>query len=197
LAFALDNELLDFGVIFCLIFVVRVYSKKSFRQSCRKMFLISVLTDFSVLFSFLTEAERLSISCSDVVRLSSYTGASRDNVSDVRASQMLDNIPVVFEPNPTAQLEQDESKQTVMRLLQRLPDTYRLTFTLRYMNALSIQEIADFLSISVSAVKVRLHRARQRLKEEIIQMVQDEFEGNQLPPEFTQKVISCREQGLV
>jgi len=110
-------------------------------------------------------------------------------LNDETAHQMVENMPVDRNSNPTTQLEREESRQNVMRILQRLPETYRLAFTLRYMDLLSVQEIADFLGISVSAVKVRLHRARQRLKEEIIHMVQDDFERNQLPPEFTQKVI--------
>jgi len=46
-------------------------------------------------------------------------------------------------------------------------DTQLITvITLYYLGEMTCEEISEFLGVSVSAIKDRLHRARQRLKKE-------------------------------
>jgi RNA polymerase sigma-70 factor (ECF subfamily) len=52
----------------------------------------------------------------------------------------------------------------VREMVDRLPDTDRSVILLYDISALSHQEIADVLGIEVGAVKVRLHRARRKLR---------------------------------
>ena len=49
--------------------------------------------------------------------------------------------------------------------LRKLPEQYRLTVMLHYLEGFSVEETAKSLSVSVSAVKMRLSRGRQMLKE--------------------------------
>jgi RNA polymerase sigma-70 factor (ECF subfamily) len=58
-------------------------------------------------------------------------------------------------------LEEDEIK----RALQAMPLGYRTVVVLKDVYGFSCQEIADQIGVSEGAVKVRLHRARRRLKE--------------------------------
>lgn len=51
------------------------------------------------------------------------------------------------------------------RALDSLPEHYREVIVLRDVYGLSIQEIAKQMKISDTATKVRIHRARKRLKE--------------------------------
>ena len=51
------------------------------------------------------------------------------------------------------------------RALARLPEHYRSAVVLRDVYGLSIEEIAGQLKISQTAAKVRIHRARKKLKE--------------------------------
>ena len=60
-------------------------------------------------------------------------------------------------------LEQKETRAMVRGCIQRLPDSYREVLILRDIEELSTQEVAGALSMTTSAVKVRLHRARQAL----------------------------------
>ena len=60
-------------------------------------------------------------------------------------------------------LEQQETRRQVRSAIDRLPDTYRTVLVLRDIEELSTQEVAEALDITPSAVKVRLHRARQAL----------------------------------
>ncbi len=49
--------------------------------------------------------------------------------------------------------------------LRLLSEQYRLTIMLHYLEGFSVEETAKALSVSVSAVKMRLSRGRQMLKE--------------------------------
>lgn len=60
-------------------------------------------------------------------------------------------------------LERAETRATVRAAIQALPDNYRTVLILRDIEELSTQEVADALSMTQTAVKVRLHRARQAL----------------------------------
>jgi RNA polymerase sigma-70 factor, ECF subfamily len=60
-------------------------------------------------------------------------------------------------------LERDETRATVRACIEELPDTYRTVLMLRDIEELSTQEVAEMLSVTPTAVKVRLHRARQAL----------------------------------
>jgi len=54
--------------------------------------------------------------------------------------------------------------------LQKVPEEYRVVFTLREMNGLSTAETAEAANISQSNVKVRLSRAKALLRNEIEKM---------------------------
>jgi RNA polymerase sigma-70 factor (ECF subfamily) len=60
-------------------------------------------------------------------------------------------------------LERDETRATVRACIDALPDAYRTVLMLRDIEELSTQEVAEMLSVTPTAVKVRLHRARQAL----------------------------------
>jgi RNA polymerase sigma-70 factor (ECF subfamily) len=61
------------------------------------------------------------------------------------------------------QIERREMRQAVRRCIARLPDQYRTVLLLRDIEERSTQEAADLLEMTPTAVKVRLHRARQAL----------------------------------
>lgn len=60
-------------------------------------------------------------------------------------------------------LEQRETRATVRACIEQLPDNYRTVLILRDIDELSTQEVAEMLMMTPTAVKVRLHRARQAL----------------------------------
>lgn len=62
----------------------------------------------------------------------------------------------------------DEDALDVMHLLSLLPDKLRITVVLHYLEGLSVEETATVLKIGKSAVKMRLARARELLKDKII-----------------------------
>lgn len=65
---------------------------------------------------------------------------------------------------PDQLLEQSEMSDCVLRFLTRLPESQRAVILLHDLQELTGPEIAEQLGISVHNVKIRLHRARVRLK---------------------------------
>jgi RNA polymerase sigma-70 factor, ECF subfamily len=57
-------------------------------------------------------------------------------------------------------------RETVSTLLERAPADDRMILVLKEMEELSVEEIAEILRITKTAVKVRLHRARKRMLED-------------------------------
>ena len=64
--------------------------------------------------------------------------------------------------------------------IHEIPEDYRIVFTLRELNGLSVAETAEVLDITESNVKVRLNRAKGMLQKEIKKMYspQEIFEFN-------------------
>lgn len=77
----------------------------------------------------------------------------------------LDQVDVAEPDTPSLQqiIERDEMSACVQRYLNRLSDSYRAVILLHDMHELTSPEIAQLLGESLSAVKIRLHRARRKL----------------------------------
>jgi len=66
-------------------------------------------------------------------------------------------------PKPEEQLIESEQSKSIHHVLAALPAQYRVVIILRYWQDLSYQEIAEITGSTESAVKSRLHRARQMM----------------------------------
>lgn len=66
---------------------------------------------------------------------------------------------------PETMLSDSEAMVEIQQAIDALNPTLKAVFLLRDIEELSTEETADSLEISVSAVKVRLHRARLALRE--------------------------------
>jgi len=66
-------------------------------------------------------------------------------------------------PNPEAEFRKNEEKEDIRKLLNHLSPPDRAAIVLRYWYDLSDEEIGKALSLTVPAVKSRLHRARREL----------------------------------
>jgi RNA polymerase sigma-70 factor (ECF subfamily) len=65
--------------------------------------------------------------------------------------------------------------------VRRLPEQYRSVFVLRDVDGLSNQEVSEILSISIPAVKSRLHRSRLMLRKRLLRHFR-EFVGREPEP---------------
>jgi RNA polymerase sigma-70 factor (ECF subfamily) len=82
-------------------------------------------------------------------------------VSDEEVSASKDELP----PSIESPLEQTEMSECVQRALATLPDDYRVALMLHDAHSLSNPEIAELLGCSLATAKIRVHRARKRLRE--------------------------------
>ncbi len=67
-------------------------------------------------------------------------------------------------PQPDSQYQTKELRKLLEHAIDELAPNYRVVFVMYELEGLSCNEIAQCLSLSLSTVKVRLHRARARLK---------------------------------
>ena len=58
----------------------------------------------------------------------------------------------------------EHRSEVVKKLLEKLPESERTVMTLHYLGEMTAKEISKYLGVSVSAIKGRLHRGRERLK---------------------------------
>lgn len=83
-----------------------------------------------------------------------------DAEGDFRPKYFVD-----WSAKPEEEVLDAELRQVMAEAVTHLPPNLRLVFIWRDLEGLSTQEAAEVLGISESAVKVRLHRARLRLRE--------------------------------
>lgn len=67
--------------------------------------------------------------------------------------------------SPEQVLDRHSERDMVQAALNKVPLQHRDVLVLRYFQDLSVEEIAEVLGCSVTAAKVRLHRARNHFKE--------------------------------
>ncbi len=72
-----------------------------------------------------------------------------------------------WRPNPEQALARTELEALLTNAARTLPPSFRTVFFLRDVEGLSNDETAQMLSLTVNAVKARLHRARLHLREEL------------------------------
>ena len=115
----------------------------------------------------------------------------------LRDRRGMDDLPLELiahtgaeDRSPEEHAEAEELCFSVREAIASLSERNQLTVTLYYIDGLSYAEIGNFLSVSESAVKSRLHRARKQLKEELISMVGSSFSRHKLPEDFPEKIRS-------
>ena len=86
--------------------------------------------------------------------------------SPMESDADLDQVEVPEPDTPSLQkvIEQDEMSACVQRYLNRLSDSYRAVILLHDMHNQTSPEIARLLGESLDTVKIRLHRARLKLR---------------------------------
>ena len=67
--------------------------------------------------------------------------------------------------SPLSEVERKEAHELVRRALGYLPENQRVTLVMVEYHRLSYREIAEILGVSVSAIKMRVKRSRQTLRE--------------------------------
>ncbi len=77
-------------------------------------------------------------------------------------------------PSPEMRMADVQTRQQIDRALKMLPDQARTVFVLRELEGLSYEEIADAVGIKLGTVRSRLFHARQRLREILQPLVEEQ-----------------------
>jgi len=88
----------------------------------------------------------------------------------------LDHEPCV-ESTADEELERSRVHQCVGGAVRRLPESYRQAYILKDLQGLSLEEAAQQAGITVQNFKSRLHRARQKIREELDSGICGEIES--------------------
>lgn len=94
----------------------------------------------------------------------------RDHLKNVRrAHEPLEEAPDLVSTigMPAEELDRAELRRTLREALASLPGAHREAFLLKHLEGYSYPEIAQMLGASLSAVKMRVHRSREMLREHI------------------------------
>lgn len=94
------------------------------------------------------------------------------------------------EPDPADALIEKEIREKALEAVRELPETLRAPALLYYFGHLTLREIAAGMGISVGNVKVRLHRARLRLRARL--STTSPRSGDQVEAEGGRKVVRVK-----
>ena len=82
----------------------------------------------------------------------------------------------------------EQQREVVKRLLQKLPESERTVVTLHYLGDMTCEDISKFLGVSPNTIKSRLHRARKRLEKEE-HIVREVLGGVKFPETLTDNIL--------
>ena len=66
------------------------------------------------------------------------------------------------------EIERTDVNNLIQNIISKLPEKYSAIITMFYLNEMSIEEISEVMGLSVSNVKVMLHRSRNSLRDFIV-----------------------------
>lgn len=89
--------------------------------------------------------------------------------SEIKQNTILE-IPDNNQLNPEKRIIINEAKQLLENAIDSLDIKYRTVYMLREIEGMKIKEISECLDVSISNVKVRLHRAKSMLKEKLYEL---------------------------
>jgi RNA polymerase sigma-70 factor, ECF subfamily len=118
------------------------------------------------LISITLNEARSRIRRRDAVKMESLDGPE-DEEGHISPAQLTD-----WKEIPSEALERKEIRHLLHKAVTALPLIYREVFQLRDIEQMSVNEAAAALGITISSVKVRLHRARMMLQKHLAPQLQ-------------------------
>ncbi|RLD18676.1 MAG: RNA polymerase subunit sigma-24, partial [Bacteroidetes bacterium] len=103
------------------------------------------------------------------LRIKSKEYALHDQSIHIESKTVLE-IPDNHQLDPEKRIIRNEAKQFLENSIDSLELKYRTVYVLKEVEEMSMKEIAACLNISVPNAKVRLHRAKNMLKEKLYEV---------------------------
>ena len=105
------------------------------------------------------------------------TAGKRTRKRTTEPLHALGGVLEASEPGPDERLEASLTRMHLRRALDAMPDDQREALVLMYLQGYSVREIAALTGASVSAVKMRLKRGRDALREDLAAFFPDGVES--------------------
>ncbi len=86
----------------------------------------------------------------------------------------IDNKHVENPERADSGMERDDKQVFIAAAMKKLNEADQLAIQLFYMREFSLEEVADMMGQNANTIKVRIHRARQRLAEELTVILKKE-----------------------
>jgi RNA polymerase sigma-70 factor (ECF subfamily) len=96
--------------------------------------------------------------CIDKLRRKKHEKSS--SLEEVDVNGLLDHST----PSALSEVLRNEAEGRIRRALAGLPEKHRIVLVLRYYNRMSYSQVADALNLPLSAVRVRIFRAKRSLR---------------------------------
>ncbi len=139
---------------------------------CREIFLkaFRAIRSYNFQSSFATWLSRIATNhCYDFLR---HERASRVSFYWQMGEESQQELEANAQSQPEESLDHEEKlalKDLVDKLLARAPENDRKILLLKELQDYSVEEIAEILNLKPTTVKVRLHRARKRMVDDLRQ----------------------------
>ncbi|MBT1699691.1 sigma-70 family RNA polymerase sigma factor [Fulvivirgaceae bacterium PWU4] len=88
--------------------------------------------------------------------------------------QSIDTAVIEYHQEADVTLEKNDKQRYLQQAMAKLNEADRTALTLFYMQEFSLEEISEIMSMQANTVKVRIHRARQRVADELKNILQKE-----------------------
>ena len=88
--------------------------------------------------------------------------------------QSIDNMSIEYGGESNPSLERNDKEVFVRQAMDKLSEVDRLAIQLYYISEFSLEEVAGILNQPLNTVKVRVHRARQRVGDELKKILKEE-----------------------
>lgn len=88
--------------------------------------------------------------------------------------QSIENEIIEYHEKADHQIEKDDKQIFIAMAMNKLSEADKLAVQLYYLNEFSLEEIADMLEQNINTIKVRIHRARQRMADELKKILKEE-----------------------
>jgi len=88
--------------------------------------------------------------------------------------QSIENTIVEYSDRADKQMERDDKQLYVGKAMDSLNEADRLAIQLFYIKEFSLEEVAETMGQNMNTLKVRIHRARLRLADELKKILKEE-----------------------
>ena len=123
---------------------------------------------------FYTWLHRIAVNTAKNYLVAHHRRPPTDDIDVEDAEQFESGLRLRDTDTPERELMRQQMEQTVMRAVESLPEELRQAITLREVDGLSYEEIAQRMQCPIGTVRSRIFRAREAIDQQLRPLMHDE-----------------------